>query len=57
MKSPVFGAKAGNIKMRGKKTKLLSCLCCGMIDCRWEQRFKEAKKEIENEAKTNRART
>lgn len=57
MKSPVFGAKAGNIKMRGKKTKLLSCLCCGMIDCRWEQRLKEAKKEIENEAKANRART
>jgi hypothetical protein len=57
MKSPVFGARAGNVKMRGKKTKLMSCLCCCMIDCRWEQRIKEAQKEMRDETKADRQRT
>jgi hypothetical protein len=46
MKSPVFGARAGNVKCRGKKTKLMSCLCCEMINSKWSERWKEAKKEI-----------
>ena len=46
MKSPVFGAKAGNVKMRGKKTRLMSCKCCMMMDFREECRKKEAEEEI-----------
>lgn len=46
MRSPVGVTNPGNVKCRGKKTKLMSCYCCMMIDFRWEQRFKEAKKEI-----------
>jgi hypothetical protein len=57
MRSPVYGAKAGNVKCNGKKTKLLSCQCCMMINCKWEQRLKEADKEIRNEAKTDRQGT
>jgi hypothetical protein len=45
MKSPVYGARAGNVKCRGKKTKLMSCGCCMMIDFRWDYRFKQAAKE------------
>ena len=45
MKSPVYRL-AGNVKCRGKKTKLLSCSCCMMIDFRWDYRFKQAAKEI-----------
>jgi hypothetical protein len=46
MKSPVFGGRAGNVKCKGKKTKLMSCLCCEMINSKWSERWKEAKKEI-----------
>lgn len=54
MKSPVFGARAGNVKLRGKKTKLMSCKCCHMINCKWEYRFKQAEKEIkENSNETS----
>jgi hypothetical protein len=57
MRSPVYGGHPGNVKMRGRKSRLMSCLCCEMIDFRWDQRMKQAKKEIRDEAKTNRART
>jgi hypothetical protein len=57
MRSPVYGARAGNVKCNGKKTKLLSCYCCMMINCKWEQRLKEADKEIRDEAKTDRQGT
>jgi len=57
MKSPVFGARAGNVKCKGKKTKMMSCYCCQMINFKWEQRLKEAHQEVQDETKTNRART
>jgi hypothetical protein len=46
MKSPVQRGVPGNVKMRGRKTKLMSCLCCEMINFKWSERWKEAKKEI-----------
>lgn len=42
----IAGTDAGSIKMRGKRTKLLSCRCCELWDERWEQRLKEAADEI-----------
>ena len=57
MKSPVYGGHPGNVKMRGRKTRLMSCMCCEMIDFRWEQRLKQAKKEIRDEAKADRKGT
>jgi hypothetical protein len=59
MKSPVQRGVPGNVKMRGRKTRLMSCLCCEMIDFRWDQRIKQANKEIRDETqiKTDRART
>jgi hypothetical protein len=52
MKSPVYGARAGNVKCRGKKTKLMSCLCCMMIDFRWDYKFRKAKEEFYENTKT-----
>lgn len=37
----------GNVKMKGKKTKLLSCGCCVAEDFRFSELIKQAKKDIE----------
>lgn len=40
----------GNVKMRGKLTKILSCKCCDMVNFKPQERVKEAKKEIKEYA-------
>jgi hypothetical protein len=39
---------AGNVKLRGKMTKLLHCRCCEMINFKQQERWKEAKQEVKN---------
>jgi len=41
-----FHAAAGNINMRGKKEKNMSCWCCICIDMRDKMRDKEHEKEM-----------
>jgi len=48
MKSIYHGTAAANSKLRGKKTKRLSCGCCDLFNPKWDERIKEAKKEIRN---------
>lgn len=36
----------GNVKLRGKRTALLSCGCCVMFNAKWQLRVKQADKEI-----------
>ena len=45
-KSPVPRGVAGQIKMRGKKEKHLSCKCCTMLDLRQYVHDKETTKEM-----------
>ena len=45
-KSPVPRGVAGQIKMRGKKEKHLSCKCCTMLDLRQHVHDKEISKEM-----------
>ena len=52
MKSPVGGNTPGNVKCRGKKTVLMSCRCCKMIDFRWDYKFRKAKDEIYENTQT-----
>ncbi len=46
MKSLHLRNIAGNINLKGKKYKLLSCKCCVVQDFRYREKVKEAKKEI-----------
>lgn len=46
MKSIRHGTAAANSKLRGKRTRLLSCRCCMLFNPKWEERVKEANKEI-----------
>lgn len=46
MKSVPIRNFAGQAKLRGKKGKLLSCGCCFVQDFRWDERIKQAVKEI-----------
>jgi len=39
---------AGNIKLRGKKTRPLSCMCCVAVNFKDMIREKEADREIKN---------
>jgi len=48
MKSIYHGTAAANAKLKGKKYKLLSCKCCVLFNPKWEERVKEAKKEIKS---------
>jgi len=50
MKSIPYGA--GNIKLRGKKTKLLSCRCCVAVDLREGYFTKLVNKGLELARKT-----
>lgn len=52
MKSSSSGGAAGNIKMRGKKTRMYSCGCCDAVNFKWDYRKKMDNKEI-REAKIN----
>lgn len=49
MKSIGNHAKAGNVNLKGKKFKLLSCKCCAVRDLRGKEQSKEMKKEIRYE--------
>jgi hypothetical protein len=46
MRSIGTHCKAGNVNLKGKKYKLLSCKCCVIQNLRGKERTKEAKKEI-----------
>ena len=46
MKSIYHGNSAANCKLRGKKTLLLYCRCCSLINIRDDVREKEKNKEI-----------
>ena len=46
-KSPVVRG-AGNMNMKGKKYKLMSCRCCVCIDFRDRELEKEHKREIDD---------
>ncbi len=46
MKSLHLRNIAGNINLKGKKYKLLSCKCCVVQDFRYREKVKQAKKEI-----------
>ena len=46
-KSPVPRG-AGNVKMKGKKFKIMGCGCCYCIDFRDNELKKEHKKEMKN---------
>jgi len=48
MKSIYHGTAGANAKLKGKKFKLLSCGCCVLFNLKWEERMKEAKKEIKS---------
>ena len=48
MKS-TYGINAGNINLKGKKYKILSCQCCVAQDFREKYSKKVAEKEIKNE--------
>jgi hypothetical protein len=36
----------GNVKLRGKSTKMLSCGCCDVVNFKRRERVKEAEREI-----------
>ncbi len=46
MKSLRLRGVAGNVKLRGKREKLLTCGCCTVQDFRWGERIRQAKREI-----------
>ena len=46
MKSLSIRAVAGNAKLNGKLSKLMSCKCCVVTNFTWRERWREAKKEI-----------
>jgi G3E family GTPase len=61
MKSPVYGqyrgrtkrkrtihASAGNVNMRGKRTKRMGCLCCECMDLRPRMLRQIAQNELRN---------
>lgn len=48
MKSIHRGKIGGNIKLRGKLSRMLSCQCCDVFNFKPSERVKEAKKEIRN---------
>ena len=41
--------KAGNVKMRGKKTKLMRCKCCECVDMRDKMLYRIHKKEMRDQ--------
>ena len=50
MKSlPARGGIAGNLKMKGKRTRVLSCKCCVALNFKLSERVKAALKEIKTE--------
>jgi len=53
MKSIHHGTAGANSKLRGKRTQLLRCRCCELFNPRWDERVKEAKKEIKDVYRTN----
>lgn len=46
MRSIFPGASAGNVNLRGKKTKNLSCNCCDLRNFKDEELLREHNKEI-----------
>lgn len=38
----------GNVKLRGKKTQLMSCGCCVALNIKEEVRIKEKKQEVKD---------
>ena len=46
MKSIYHGTAGANAKLRGKKTCVLSCQCCVLMNIKDAERIKEANKEI-----------
>ncbi len=46
MKSIHHGKAAANSKLRGRKTTMLTCRCCMLINFKHEERVKEAKNQI-----------
>jgi hypothetical protein len=51
MKSIHHGTAAANSKLRGKRSKLLTCKCCSLYNFKHDERVKEAKnliKEFKN---------
>ena len=48
MKSIHHGKAGANAKLKGKLSKDLSCGCCTMHNFKWQERIKEAKKEIKS---------
>lgn len=49
MKSLHLRNIAGNVNLKGKKYKLLSCKCCMVQDFRDREQTKQAKKEMKDE--------
>lgn len=47
-KSPMRGF-AGNMNLKGKKFRMLSCRCCYVFDCRGDYRKEQDKKYIAEE--------
>jgi hypothetical protein len=48
MKSIHHGKAGANAKLKGKLSKSLSCGCCFMQNFKWQEKIKEAKREIKN---------
>ena len=48
MKSQGVGGVAGNVNLRGKKCKMLSCRCCDVINLKDDYLKKLFEKEIKN---------
>jgi hypothetical protein len=46
MKSPVYGANAGNINLHGKKCRKMDCGCCWMYDLRDNEAYRVARAEM-----------
>ena len=46
MKSIHHGKAGANAKLKGRKTALLSCRCCMLINFRYDERVKQAKNDI-----------
>lgn len=46
MKSIHHGKAGANAKLKGKLSKDLSCGCCTMQNFKWQEKVKEAKKEM-----------
>lgn len=49
MRSSSVRGIAGNCKLRGKRTRMLSCGCCDLQNFKWKERWKEAANDIKEQ--------